>query len=82
MAQESRRNAPRTSSRDICPVQKPKQDIEEIAVRGTLVFVSGVAFGYTLHVKKDQTIDSVVTSFIQFLEKRTNSMKKRYLSSN
>lgn len=51
-------------------------------MRGTLVFVSGVAIGYTLHVKKDQTIDSVVTGFVQFMEKRTSSMRKRYLSSN
>jgi hypothetical protein len=82
MAQESRRNASRASPRDICPVQKSKQDIEEIAVRGMLTFVSGIAIGYTLHVKKDQTIDSVVTGFIQFLEKRTNSMRNRYQSSN
>ena len=51
-------------------------------MRFVVVFLSGVAVGYTLHIKKDQTIDSVATGAIEFLENRTSAMRKRLLTTD
>jgi hypothetical protein len=46
-------------------------------MRFVAVFISGIVVGYTLHVKKDQTIDQVATGTIGFLEKSTETLRSR-----
>jgi hypothetical protein len=46
-------------------------------MRYVTVFVAGIAAGYTLHIKKDQTIESVASSVVGFLDKRSEGLRSR-----
>jgi hypothetical protein len=47
-----------------------------------LTFGAGIAFGYTIHYKKDQTIESLVTGSLGFLEARAATLRNRYTSDH
>jgi F0F1-type ATP synthase assembly protein I len=51
-------------------------------MRFVVTFVSGIIVGYTLHIKKDQTIDSVAQGMVGFLERRAETFRSRITPSN
>jgi len=46
-------------------------------MRYVVVFTIGIAAGYTLHSKKDQTIDSVATGLVGFLQRSSQKLQSR-----
>jgi hypothetical protein len=50
-------------------------------MRFVAVFIGGIVVGYTLHVKKDQSIDQIATGMVSFLENRTESLRSRVNTS-
>jgi hypothetical protein len=50
-------------------------------MRFVAVFIGGIVVGYTLHARKDQSIDQVATGMVSFMEKRTESLRSRINTS-
>jgi hypothetical protein len=47
-------------------------------MRITLSVVAGIIIGYTLHVKKDETIDSVANGVVDFIARNRKSVADRF----
>lgn len=46
-------------------------------MRYVVVFSAGITAGYMLHSKKDQTIDSVATGLVGFIDKSSQKLRSR-----
>lgn len=46
-------------------------------MRYVVVFVAGIATGYTLHIKKDQTIETVANGVVRTVDKATGGLRSR-----
>jgi len=51
-------------------------------MRSVLVCAAGIILGYTLHSKKDQSIDSIANGIVDFIVKNRESVRRRIQSSN
>ena len=51
-------------------------------MRFVVVFMTGITAGYMLHNRKDQTIESVATGAVSFLENRTSSIRRRFADTS